>query len=517
MLARMIISFAYFLDSNIRYKKVKGFVYDLLDNPRSAMKSYFDVLVIGLVLLTVAIFIYDISHHLPYQFGLIEDFAVSVFIFEWIGRFWISANTRLLIIRYHEKMIELNKTPKLYKILKIIVKQKISYIFSPMAIIDLIAILPIYRPFRVLRIFLIFRLFKVFRYTKSLNSFFKVLSDKKFEFEFLFILGVFTVFLSSTIMYTFEGTGNNPHINSYMDAIYWAIITISTVGYGDITPVTFMGKVITTFLVGGGFVILVLATSIVTNALSEKMDILRENKLLSQARKLSRLIAIIGFGRMGQMLAEDLNKDHKNFIVVDIDKENILKARNLGYLHMQADASNYETINSLVFENNVEKVVVLTQSDAINLSILLTIKAQEKNLDVIVRSNSYNNIKKFKIAKADHIIFPYETVAEVAVQYIGNSVKFDAIDNILIQESEFTIDGIDILEGSSFIGSCIDDLGLDDLNITTIAILKNGNIRNFIFNPNHDEYEFEAGDTLIVVGKLEYISRISNEIRRQFA
>jgi len=517
MLARLIISFAYFLDSNKTYKKVKGFVYDLLDNPRSSMKSYFDVLIIGLVLLTVAIFIYDISNHLSYRFGLIEDFAVSVFIFEWIGRFWTSANIRLLIIRYHEKMIELDQKPKLYKILKIIIKQKMRYILSPIAIIDLLAILPVYRPFRVLRIFLIFRLFKFFRYTKSFNSFFRVLSDKKFEFEFLFILGVFTVFLSSTIMYIFEGTGNNPHINSYMDAIYWSIITISTVGYGDITPVTMVGKIITAFLVGGGFMILVLATSIVTNALSEKMDIIKENKLLSEAHKLSRLIVIIGFGRMGQILAEDLYRDHKSFIVIDIDKKNIAKAAHQGYLHMQADASNYETINSIVFENNVEKVVVLTENDALNLSILLTIKAQEKNLDVIVRANSYNNIKKFKIAKADHIIFPYETVAEVAVEYIGNSVKFDAIDNILIQESDFTIDGIDILEGSSFIGSCIDDLGLDDLNITTIAILKNGNIRNFIFNPDHDEYEFEANDTLIVVGKVEYINKIGNEIRRQFA
>ena len=105
MLARLIISFAYFLDSNKTYKKVKGFVYDLLDNPRSSMKSYFDVLIVGLVLLTVAIFIYDISNHLSYQFGLIEDFAVSVFIFEWIGRFWTSANIRLLIIRYHKKML----------------------------------------------------------------------------------------------------------------------------------------------------------------------------------------------------------------------------------------------------------------------------------------------------------------------------------------------------------------------------------------------------------------------------
>ncbi len=517
MFAKLFISFAYFLDSNDRYKKIKSFIYDLLENPRSNIKTYFDFLIITLIFLSVAILIYDISHPTPFYFEFIENITVSVFIFEWLGRFWISADLGSMIIKYHEKMIELDQKPKFFKILKIILKQKLSYIFSPMSIIDLLAILPTYRAARVLRVFLIFRLFKIFRYTKSLNSFLRVLSDKKFEFNFLFLIGLFAIFLSSTIMYVVEGTGNNPHITSYLDAIYWSIITITTVGYGDITPVTLTGKVITVFLVGGGFLILVLATSIVTNALSEKIEILRENKLLTEAHKLSRLIVIFGFGRMGQVLADELKKNHKRFIVVDKDPASMAKARELGYLYMQADASNYDTIESLVFENDVEKVILLTQSDALNLSILLTIKAHDKNIEVIARSNSYANIKKFKIAKANHIVFPYETVAEVAVEYIGNPVKFDVIDNILIQDSDITLDGIDILEGSSFVGKCIDDLGLDDLNITTIAVLKNGNIRHFVFNPSHSEYEFEANDTLIVIGKEVYINRIGNEIRRQFA
>ncbi len=515
MLARLIVSFAYFLESSRRYKRIKTSVYNILENPRSKIKPYFDVFIIFLVLITVSILIYDIQHHLPYHFEVIENLAVSVFIFEWLGRFWISANLRLRIIKYHERKLELGQKPKLSTILGIIIKQKLQYIFSPMSIIDLLAILPTYRPLRILRIFLIFRLFKIFRYTKSLNSVFKILKDKKFELNFLFLLGIFAVFMSSTIMYVFEGGGENPKIHSFLDTVYWAVITITTVGYGDITPVTFTGKAITVFLVGGGFFILVLSTSIVTNALSEKMSVVRESKVLSQIGKLSNLIVIFGFGRMGQILAAELKKGHKKFIVVDISDENLEKAKELDYLYMKADASSYEAINTIVFKNDVRKVVLTTNNDALNLSILLTIKAKTKKIGVIVRANSYENIKKFHIAKADHVIFPYQTVAEVAVEYIGNSVKFDAIDSILVQKESITIDEIDILEGSDYIGKTIEEVGMDKLGVTIIAILKEENKDEFIFNPDHKIYRFEENDSIVLIGEEKDIFKIRDEISRQ--
>ncbi len=515
MLARLIVSFAYFLESSKRYKRVKTSIYNILENPRSKIKPYFDVFIIFLVLITVSILIYDIQHHLPYHLEVIESLAVSVFIFEWLGRFWISANLRLRIIKYYERKLELEQKPKLSTILGIIFKQKLQYVFSPMSIIDLLAILPTYRPLRILRIFLIFRLFKIFRYTKSLNSFFKVLKDKKFELNFLLLLGIFTVFMSSTIMYVFEGGGENPKIHSFLDTIYWAVITITTVGYGDITPVTITGKVITVFLVGGGFLILVLSTSVVTNALSEKMSIVRESKVLSQIGKLSNLIVIFGYGRMGQILAAELHKGHKKFIVVDISNENLEKAKELDYMYMKADASNYETINTIVFKNDVRKVVLTTNNDALNLSILLTIKAKTKKISVIARANSYENIKKFHIAKADHVIFPYQTVAEVAVEYIGNSVKFDAIDNILVQKESITIDEIDILHGSDYIGKTIEEVGIDKLSVTIIAVLKEGNKEEFIFNPDYKTYRFEQDDSLVLIGEEKDIYKIRDDISRQ--
>ena len=516
MLAKLLISFAYFLDASKGYKSVKGFVYNILESPKSRIKPYFDGFIIFLVLITVSILIYDIAHHLPYHFELVENIAVSIFIMEWLGRFWINDDIAHDIIEYHEKKVLLNEKVSARYIIKMIIRKKLKYIFSPMSIVDLLAILPTYRPLRILRVFLIFRLFKIFRYTKSINVFFKVLSDKRFEFNFLFVIAIFVVFMSATIMYVFEGVGNNPNINSYLDAIYWSIITISTVGYGDITTVTLTGKIITLFLVGGGFMILVLATSVVTNALSDKMEIVRENKLLSQVNKLSELIVIIGFGRMGKTLALEFEKENKKFIIVDKSEENLIKAKELNYLYIKADASEHEIIDNLVFENDVKQVVITTENDAVNLSILLTIKAERSDIEVIVRVNNDENIKKFKIAKADFIVFPYETVAEIAVEYIGNAVKFDAIENIILKKNNIVLDEINIFSGSDIIGKTISEVGITKLNITTIAILKNASNENFIFNPDVDKYIFEPNDSAIVIGDNENIKKIKKSISRQF-
>ncbi len=517
MLSKIIIYLAYFLDSSKRYLRVKRFAYDVLENPKSKIKPYFDLFIIFLVVATVTILIYDIAHKLTYHFDIFEDVAVTIFILEWLGRFWISCDSHALIVEYHKECIQSGERVRTYRLIKMIFKKRFKYTFSLMSIIDLLAILPAYRPLRVLRIFLLFRLLKIFRYTKSLNTFFKILSDKTFEFNFLFLAALVAIFMSATIMYVFEGTGNNPNITSYLDAVYWAIITITTVGYGDITPVTNTGKIITFILVGGGFFILVLATSIATNALSQKMDLVRENKMLFQVNKLQELIVIIGFGRMGHTLAEELCRSKKNFVVVDRDDSNIQKARELGYFCIKADASQYETIDNLVFCNDVKNVVVTTDDDALNLSVLLTIKAENQSTDVIVRANSRQNVKKFKIAKADYVIFPYETVAEVAVEYIGNSVKFDAIENILLQKSSINLEEINIQKDDEIIGKSISEVLASNFNITPIAVLKDGDDRHFVFNPDVDIYRFEAHDTLVVIGDKKNIDVIKKRIARQAA
>ena len=181
MLTRLIVYFAYFLKASRRYQRAKLFFYNLLENPNSRLKSYFDVFMICLVMLSVFLLIYEVDNKLGESEVLFEHCVISLFIVEYLLRGWLYSDNHKIILEHYEKAEYLNIPFRLGKVARIILAKKIEYVFTPLALIDLLAILPTYRPLRVMRIFLIFRLFKLFRYFNSIKVFASVLASRRFE------------------------------------------------------------------------------------------------------------------------------------------------------------------------------------------------------------------------------------------------------------------------------------------------------------------------------------------------
>ncbi len=503
-LTNTLIRFAYWLDDRQSYSKTKGFVNDILNNEHSLKKRYFDFFMIFLVLSTISIFIYEIKNPIHEFFYDFEAFAVGVFIVEWLGRLWTCNSIHKDLIAYHEKRQDLIMEIEGKKLLKIIFVKKLSFIFSPMSIIDLLAILPYYRPLRILRFFLLFRLFKLMRYANVINSLFGVFKDKRFDLLVLVAFAFFVLFLASTVMYIIEGLGDNPNLNTFLDAMYWAVITMATVGYGDIVPTTYVGKAVSMLLTGGGLLVVVLATSIITSAFAEKLNIMREERVKQDTKKLKRAIVILGFGRMGVSLAHMLQKDKQAFVIVDSKEEKIALAREKKFIAYQGDVSDYDLLSEAVFRADVLAVAVLTDKDSVNLSVLLAIKANNPNIKVIVRANEKSNIKKFQLSKADHVVFPHKYVAHEAVEYMNSPTTFDALDSIVMEKDGIKMDTLHIPAGSPLIGQKLENLNIKQLRITLIGIFSDGE-KKINFRPKEDEYTVKENDKLVLVGIDEQI------------
>lgn len=507
-----IVNFAYTLESSTKYYNTKHFFYELLEDDQTSKRKYFDFFMIFLVLSTVAILIYEVNHELLPWLDTYETVAIVIFIIEWLSRFWVSSHARRHIIEDYEKSQLLNQPYVLSHSLQKIMKEKLSFVFSPMSIIDLLAILPYYRPLRILRIFMLFRLFKILRYTNSIKQFRHVFIEKRFEFFTLGILFVMAIAFGSTIIFIYEGAGVNPNIHSFFDAIYWSVITISTVGFGDISPVTIQGRVATLFLVIGGMGVIAFSTSIVTSALNEKLLIIKEEKVIGETNSLKEFVIICGYGKMGKVLAKEFYKIKQDFIIIDKDNKDFESEDAQKFLTIKGDATTSSLLEKVGINKGASSIIAMTNSDAVNLSIILTARALNPTINIIARANHTNTKQKLYLAGASQVVLSNEIAALVAAEYIGQPVTFEAIDDILLNGEGAVIDEIEILQNSHFIGERLNTINFAKFNLTLIGIVEEQNRKKFIFNPNKEEYIIKQKDILILIGFQESILQIKIEL-----
>jgi voltage-gated potassium channel len=175
-------------------------------------------------------------------------------------------------------------------LLRILVSKKpLKYIFSFYGIIDLLAIFPFYlkgaydlRALRAFRIFRIFRALKLIRYNKALNRFNIAAKIVKEEMILFFIITAIFIFLASAGIYFFENKAQPESFTSVIHSGWWAIATLTTVGYGDVYPITMGGKIFTFFILLIGVGVVTVPAGLVASALSKAREIEEDEKKMEK-------------------------------------------------------------------------------------------------------------------------------------------------------------------------------------------------------------------------------------------
>jgi voltage-gated potassium channel len=502
---KRLLAFSLLLESSKRYKYIKSLAHEILEDTSSTKKRYFDIFMIFLVLTTILILILEIKHTLPPIVYHYETVAVFIFIFEWLGRLWVSSHAHMTIIETHERYELEEQESSVWMLLKPALQEKFRFIISPMSIIDLLAILPSYRPLRVLRFLLLFRLFKVFRYTQSLNFLLRVFTEKRYEFMTLLVIFSFMVFFASTVIYIFEGDGDNEKIDTFFDAIYWAVVTVTTVGFGDITPQTPAGRFITMFLIVGGIAIISFMTSIITTSMTEKLEEVKEQHVLNEVAKLKNYVLICGFGKMGKELARELYRADEKFVVIDLLEDEVIAAKKEGYLALRADASDMDILKELKCDSKLKHAVALTDDDALNLSIVLSLKSLNPETIVYSRVNEKEAKVKLEMAGATEAIFPYKSAAKAAVEYLDVPVAYAAIDNILLEREDPVMEEIEISHESKAHHKLLKQIGIKKHNLKILGVIRVNEKSDFYFHPDEEHFLLQEHDVLIVIGDREDI------------
>jgi voltage-gated potassium channel len=227
---------------------IKSFV-EFNDNKLSRWFAFFIQALILLSLVTFSVeTLPNLKPETRYLLRIIEIFCVVVFTVEYILRIYVADS-------------------------------KPRFIFSFFGLIDLLAILPFYlsfgvdlRSLRALRFLRLFRVLKLVRYNKAMNHFVRAMSSAK-EQIFLFIfITMILIYFAAVGIYYFENEAQPEHFSSIFDSLWWAIITLTTVGYGDVYPITVGGKVFTFIILMIGLGIVAVPTGIISSALTGSVD-----------------------------------------------------------------------------------------------------------------------------------------------------------------------------------------------------------------------------------------------------
>ena len=506
---------AYYLEASLRYKKVKTFFYNLLENDNYPYKKYFDFFMIFVIVSSVTLLVMDVKHHVPKWLDDLDlYFVTTVFVVEYFLRMWVYSDIHKIIIEEYEEALFFGKSLKVSSLVKKILQDKWEYATTPSAIIDLIAILPSYRGVRVLRVLVLFRAFKMLRYTKSLTSFLEVLKNKKFELITLLTLSGFFIFIAGIMLYVFEGNNQNPNITNLFDSFYWALITISTVGYGDISPVTPEGRVVTMLIIFTGIGLISFATSIIVSSFSERLTMLREDRIVQHLGKKESITVICGFGLLGRLVAKELDKEGVAFVVIEKDENLAERAYSMGYKAICADATSEKVFSQLKITTNISHVLCLTSDDIVNIFIAVNVKSLNPHVHVSARCSDEEVAQKMYFANVDQVIMPEEIAGMMAAVYEGEPVAFEVLLSIVDQKDKILMDEVEITPESFGDSKTLQEIDLEGMRVILLGVLRNCKTKNseFVFNPK-DDFVLMAGDNLVCIAHATAISNLKRKMQ----
>ena len=319
------------------------------------------------------------------------------------------------------------------------------------------------------------------------------------------IIVIFTIIILSSISMSYvEGW-------DFFTALYVVIVTITTVGYGDYTPKTQLGKIITTIYIICGVGTMAYTIGAISGFFIEGRfkEILKVRKMRKQLEKIEDHYIICGFGRIGKVVATKFDEADVPYVVIDIEEDRIKKYmdnyKNMTYLVGDASSDN------LLLKAKIKKakgLVAAVDSDAENAFITLTAKENNPNIFVVAKADSDSSAEKLIKAGADRAVSPYNIGGLRIAEMTLKPEILDFVSTLLDTKEDMEIGRYTLRENSELIGKSLYECRLrQKTGVTILAIKKiKENGKEVLINPEPTTV-FEEGDILYVFGTKEQLKK----------
>lgn len=294
----------------------------------------------------------------------------------------------------------------------------------------------------------------------------------------------------------------------WSDALYMTAITITTVGFHEVHPLTEHGRAFTIFLsLGGVFTLFYAATELVRGVVSgEVRQVVGRQRMERSLTGLNNHLVVCGYGRMGRLVCREFSAHGLPFVLIDRSEE-LLRDFSLPHgIALAGDATSDDVLKRAGVER-ARGLVTVAASDADNLYITMSARFLNDRLFIVARAENEEAEKKLQRAGANRVVSPYAIGGQRVAQAVLRPAVMDFIELATRSEHlELQIEETGVQPGSPIAGKTVRDSGLRrELGVIIVAVKKpDGRMQ---FNPDSD-LRIEAGDVLITLGHRQQLDRL---------
>jgi voltage-gated potassium channel len=315
----------------------------------------------------------------------------------------------------------------------------------------------------------------------------------------LVFLAVFGAILLGTVMFhVLEGW-------SILDSLYVTVQTVTTVGFGDLSPQTPYGRAFAVLF-------MMVSVGIVLYALTSTVQAIVHSELFAtygHSRKMSKMrdhFIICGAGRVGSHLIRNLSAANGTFVVVESDPAKVEALVDLGITVLPRDATLEETLREAGVEHAVGLASCLPD-DADNVYVVLTARDLNPKLHIVARAAEEQAEAKLIRAGANRVVAPTIIGGHRMAMALTKPAVGDFLDSVTANHLELGFEQLEVGPTSTLIGRKLKESVIrSELNIVIVSIRRNDG--EIIFNPS-GETQIESGDMLIAIGNAESLSRLN--------
>jgi len=298
-----------------------------------------------------------------------------------------------------------------------------------------------------------------------------------------------------------------------MDSLYMTLITLTTVGFGEIHSLSEAGRSFTMLLIAigvfnGGFIVTAMAQLVLEGQLKA---ILGKRKMEKKVKKLKDHVILCGYGRVGRQVAAEFLNRGESFVIVEKDSELIPDDPDKGLVFVNGNAAEDEVLEFAGIEK-ARAIVSTIPDDAENVYLALTVRQINPGMFIIARADTEIAKKKLVRAGANKVVCPHELGGtQMAIATLRpNVVDFMRLAAFAPEGKNLGIEEISIKQGGNLTGKTIIEAAIKSKYDAIVVGLRKRN-GDMVFNPS-GETAMEAGDILIALGESDKLEKLGSDL-----